>query len=122
MFFPDSYDILMDQENVKTIMENTPELFFTKPFFFSLLVTNAVVCFVIGFFVVRVAPFARFPHAVFTALVILISFLQQSIPQPQSVRWMFVVMMAAFPIALLFGAKIGLGSSRFDSAPTDDQM
>lgn len=109
LFFPEIHGLFNDQERLVQVMANTPEDFYTRPFFLALLFTNIVANAVVGFVVARFAPFAKLPHAVFVAIAVLIYFLQQSMTQEPSIQWMFALMMVAFPLAILIGARAGVG-------------
>ena len=107
-FFPDIFAILQDQEIVKTTMENNPESILTRELFWSWLATNALLCCLIGWFAAKAAPFGKFGHAVFLAILIFVSGLQQAIGADQALKWMFVLMMAVLPITVLIGARVAV--------------
>ena len=74
----------------------------------------------IGWLVIRTAPFAPFSHAVFLAVLMFISYLQLVIAQPQKQKSMTIVFMIAFPIATMIGAKLAMGRGIADSESSDD--
>jgi hypothetical protein len=109
-FFPEHIDFLnLDIQTQETIMETNPETAIPPLMFWSMLVLNSIVCLAIGWLVIRTAPFAPYPHAVFLAVVMFISYLQLAIAQPQKQKSMTIAIMIAFPVAILIGAKLAVG-------------
>ena len=87
-------------------METNPQTAVPAALFWSTVVLNSFVCVMIGWMVIRTAPFAQFPHAVFLAVLLFINFLQIVIADPKPKKSMTIVYMIAFPIAILIGAKL----------------
>ena len=125
-FFPEHIEFLnLDIQTQETIMETNPEAAIPPIMFWSMVVLNSIACLAIGWLVIRTAPFAPLPHAVFLAVVMFISYLQLVIEQPQKQKSMTIVIMIAFPVAVLVGAKLAIGrvpqgdSSTTSSSETD---
>lgn len=110
--FPEVYQQLMDNdpEVIRQTFENDPESIFPRKMYWVWLLANAVVSLSIGWTIARLAPFGKFPHAIFLAVLMFVGGLQQAISAPQSSKWMFVLIMGVFPIAVLFGASLALSS------------
>jgi hypothetical protein len=116
-FFPEYIEFQgLDVQTRDTIMENNPETAIPPMMFWSAVVLNSIACIAIGWLVIRTAPFAPFSHAVFLAVLMFIYYLQLVIAHPQKQKSMTIVFMAAFPIAILIGAKLAIGRSN----PDDD--
>ncbi len=109
-FFPEVFATLQDPDVFEKALENDVESVLPRSLVWSWIATNSVLCLLLGWVVARAAPFGKFSHAVFLAILIFVSGLQQAIGAQQSLVWMFVLMMAAFPIAVLFGARLALSS------------
>ena len=59
----------------------------------------------------KTAPFAKFPHAVFLAVILFIMFMQIVIADPPAKKRMDIIYMGALPIAVLLGAKRAIEGS-----------
>lgn len=112
-FFPDVFTHMMesDPETIKGLMETEPEAIFPRPMYWSWLVVNSLLCIALGWTIARMAPFGKFAHSVFLAVLIAVGCLQQAIASPSSFAWMFVLVMGAFPIATLFGSHLALSGA-----------
>ncbi len=119
LFFPAIHELFNDSERLVQVMATAPEEFYTRSFFWALLLTNVVANAMIGFAAALFAPFAKFPHAVFIAITVFIYFMQQSLTQDPAIQWMFASMMFAFPIAIMFGAHWGIVLSGRQASRTD---
>ena len=123
-FFPGFVEFLdLDKQTQETIMETNPETAIPPMMFWSAVVLNSIACIAIGWLVIRTAPFAPFPHAVFLTVLLFIYYLQLVIADPPPKKAMTIVYMIAFPIAILTGAKLAIGRSDPDDgsnkSPTD---
>lgn len=65
--------------------------------------------FLAGFIVVKIAPFSRFGHVIFAAVVVFVSWLQQLVSgeSPNEFRWMILLSMISMALATVLGGKIG---------------
>lgn len=114
-FFPEYIEFLnLDIQIQETMMETNPEAAIPPTMFWSMVALNSIACLAIGWLVIRTAPFAPLPHAVFLAVVMFITYLQLVIEQPQKQKSMTIVFMIAFPIAILIGAKLAIGGVPLD--------
>ena len=113
VFFPEIFEQLMESEpeSIRKAFENDPESIFPRPLYWGWLAANAVVSLGIGWSIARLAPFGKFPHAIFLAVLMFVSCLQQAISAPPSSKWMFVLMMGVLPITILLGASLALSSN-----------
>ena len=88
------------------IMASDPWSVIPVPMFCLAVVFNCVLCALIGWLVVRTAPFAFFPHAVFVAVLMFVMHLQTIIQDAPEKKTMTLIFLLCFPISLLIGAKI----------------
>lgn len=111
-FFPEFVEFLdLDKQTQETIMETNPETAIPPTMFWLTVVLTSIACTAIGWLVIRTAPFAPFPHAIFLAVLMFIYYLQIAIADPAPKKSMTIVYMIAFPIAVLVGAKLATGRS-----------
>ncbi len=122
VFFPAVFHQLMESEPeaIRHAFENDPDSIFPRPLYWGWLAANAVVSLGIGWSIARLAPFGKFPHAVFLATLICVSSLQQAISAPSPSRWMFVLLMGVLPIAILIGASLALAPEKTAGDGNDD--
>lgn len=80
--------------------------------------------FLAGFVVVKIAPFSRFGHVIFAAVVVFVSWLQQLISgdSPDEFRWMILLSMVSAVLAMVLGGKIGWRPDVETEADFEDQM
>ena len=121
VFFPAVFNQLIESEPevVRHAFENDPDSIFPRRLYWGWLVANAVISLCVGWSIARLAPFGKFPHAVFLAVLICVSCLQQAISAPSSSKWMFVLMMGVIPIAVLLGASLALTPGKTADETTD---
>lgn len=119
-FFPEFGEFMkLDKPTQDTVMQNNPETAISPMLFRLTVVGTSVACMAIGWLVIRTAPFAPFPHAVFLAVLMFVYYLQMSIADPPAKKSMTIVYMFAFPIAVLLGARLGLGRGVPESPTLD---
>lgn len=101
-----------------------PTQFVPSSLFWTVFVIGVLGSFLSGFVVVKIAPFSRFGHVVFVAVVVLVSWLQQLISgnSPEQFRWMIQLSMVASVLATVFGGKIGWRPNVETDADFEDQM
>ena len=117
--FPEYVEFLdLDEQTQDTIMETNPETAIPPMMFWSTVALNSIACIAIGWLTIRTAPFAPFPHAVFLAVLMFISYLQVVIADPPPKKSMTIVYMIAFPIAVIIGAKLAVARG----LPGDDSQ
>lgn len=106
LFFPEFNEFLkLNEADQLRMMDEDPQQAIPLAMFWSLVGLNLLTSFGVGWYVARTAPFAPFPHAVFLAVLIFVYFLQIVIADPPAKKWMDIIYMGAFPIAILWGAK-----------------
>lgn len=109
-FFPEFAEFMeLDKPTQDAVMQNNPETAISPMLFRLTVIGTSIACIGIGWLVIRTAPFAPFPHAVFLAVLIFVYYLQMSIADPPPKKSMTIVYMVAFPIAVLLGARLGIG-------------
>ena len=106
VFFPEQFELLNDNQQLENVMKNSPTDFFTRPFYWSVLVVNLLINFGLGFFVARMAPFSGLVHSGILAGILFVTFLQQSREQHPDIQWMFTLMMVAIPAAIVLGGSL----------------
>lgn len=118
VFFPTIFKQLINSEPevIRHAFENDPDAIFPRPLYWGWLAANGMISLCIGWTIARLAPFGKFPHAVFLAVLMFVSCLQQVIAAPASSKWMFVLMMGVLPISELIGAGLALSPAGDDEA------
>ena len=106
LLFPSFVNFLsLTGEEQETIMATDPWSAIPIPMFCLAVAVNCLLCATIGWLVVRTAPFAFFPHAVFVAVLMIVMHLQTIIEDTPAKKTMTLVYLLCFPISLLIGAK-----------------
>ncbi len=100
LFFPDTYQALVEDK-----FRDEPTRYFVPGLFWSVLAINTLVSLGMGWLIVRGAQFARFPHAVFLSVLLFISYLQNVMATPDDGKWMYLIFMVCFPVAILLAAN-----------------
>ena len=107
LLFPSFVNFLgLSLEEQENIMTSDPWSAIPIPMFCLAIVFNCAFCAMIGWLVVRTAPFAFFPHAVFVAVLMFVMHLQKIIQDAPTEKTMTLVYILCFPVSLLIGAKI----------------
>ncbi len=99
----------IDKEKLKALIANDPELVFPGTFLTVLMVLNALVCFVLGYLIAWLSPFAKFAHSVFLAVILFVNFFQFAMGSNEYLQTMLILYMATAPISALLGARFYLG-------------
>lgn len=86
-----------------------PTQFVPNGLFWIVFAVGLLGSFLAGYIVVKIAPFSRFGHVLFVAVVVFVSWLQQffSDDNPAEFRWMILLSMISMALATVFGGKIG---------------
>jgi len=92
-------------EALKAVMDATPEKAIPSLMFWIVVALSALANVLIGFYVIKTAPFSHFGHAAFVAILLFIYYLQMAISDPPGKKSMTLIYMVLFPLALLVGAK-----------------
>lgn len=107
LLFPGFVKFLgLSVEEQENIMTSDPWSVIPIPMFCLAVVFNCALCALIGWLVVRTAPFAFLPHAVFVAVLMFVMHLQKIIQDAPAEKTMTLVYLLCFPVSLLIGAKI----------------
>ena len=105
-FFPQFVEVMsLDPQARDEVMANNPQTAIPGLMFWLVVGLSSISLMVVGWLVIKTAPFAHFPHAVFLAVLLFISFLQMAIADSPDKKSMTIVYMIAFPLAILIGAK-----------------
>jgi len=107
-------------EALSEAMQNNPGELIPPLMFWSVVGVTVLASLVIGWYVVRTAPFSQFPHAIFAAVLLFLYYLQMAMADPPGKKSMTLVYMIAFPLAILIGAKwsVSRGVGQYD--PEDE--
>lgn len=95
------------------------ELIMPSNLFWILLVGQGLFSILVGWFATRIAPYAKFNHAIFVAVILFVSFLQMAVKNSGDLQWKLLVMMCVMPIAVLVGARIQGGHNPRINAQND---
>ena len=114
---PGVYEALQNPEAIQQKLNDDPESVLPRKLYWVWLSTNSVLCLMMGWVVGRMAPFAKFQHAVFLAILIFVSGLQQSIAAQYEIKWMFVLIMGVLPISILCGARLAVQAAMPSDEP-----
>jgi hypothetical protein len=117
LFFPEFIAFFnLDKAAQQAMMEDNPHDAIPQAMFWMMVAGNFLACLGVGWLVAKTAPFAKFPHAVFLAVLMFIMFMQIVIADPPAKKRMDIIYMGALPIAILLGAKRAVDRS-FKSEP-----
>ena len=118
LFFPKCAELLSTRGEQ---LFAEPEIFLPTSLVLMVLAVHSITCALVGMVVSRISPFAKFNHVIFVAVVVFITFLQNSLNAPHELRLKFIAMMGAFPVAILIGAKIfGASTPSPDEQPSSE--
>ena len=105
-FFPQFAECFnADPEAFQAVMKTNPEKAIPPLMFWIVIGLSLLANMMIGFYVIKTAPFSHFGHALFVAVLLFIYYLQIAIADPPGKKSMTLIYMVAFPLALLVGAK-----------------
>lgn len=104
--FPETFEFMSTPNLSIEQMQTNAELVLPSALFWIVLCVHSMFCVGLGWVVTRVAPYAKFNHAIFVAVVIFVSCLQTAVKTSGDIQRMTFGMMCVFPIAILIGAKI----------------
>lgn len=103
VFFPEVFD-----QQVGDQFDADPARYLDGAPFWWLLAGNLVINFCLGWLLIKLAPFGQFPHCVFLSVLLFVGNLQQSMSVPDNGKWMYLLFMITFPLAVLVGGHLGL--------------
>lgn len=116
-FFPEFVEVMnLEPDARDQVMANSPQTAIPRLMFWLVVGFSSAALMGVGWLVIKTAPFAHFPHAVFLAVLMFISFLQMAIADSPDKKSMTIVYMIAYPLAILIGAKWADLRSRQDDA------
>lgn len=105
LFWPETWAIYFSKPLTKDEMVAQAATVFPSPLVWLSIAIAAFFAVIIGGWVYRRAPFGAHGHVVFLALILFVDFLQQSMQLPALLKWMPLVKMAVYPMAMLAGAR-----------------
>ncbi len=118
-FWPETWAIYFRQRLTADDMVAQAGTVFPTPLVWLSIAIATIGAVAIGAFIYRRAPFGAHGHVVFLALILFVDFLQQSMQLPALLKWMPLVKMAVYPMALLAGAR--WMSQQMPPAPLDHE-
>lgn len=122
-FFPQFAEAFnKDPETFQSIMETDPSSAIPPLMFWAIVIVTALACLAVGWYAVKTAPFAHFPHAIFVAILLFIFYLQTAIADPPEKKSMTLIYMIVFPLAILIGAKLTINRSSIQHSSEDSQL
>jgi len=103
---------LPEAEFARELKENSAELF-QRSRYLPFVVLMSAFCFGLGWLVVRLAPFSQMVHSVVLVLLVAATMFVFATGEntPAELQTVAMIMVAAGPIALVIGARIGIGNS-----------
>jgi|688.fasta_scaffold149924_4 hypothetical protein len=96
------------------------ELLMPPTLFWIASALTCLTCFLFGCLLVRAARFAPFGHTAFAAVLVGVSYLQFTFDKPTELKWMALVAMLAFPLAILAGSQWMLSRIPVEPLFSDD--
>ncbi len=101
-----------------------PTQFVPNNLFWIVFAVGLMGSFLAGYVAVKIAPFSRFGHVIFVAVVVFVSWLQQLVSgdSPDEFRWMILLSMISMALATVFGGKIGWQPDVESEADIEDHM
>jgi hypothetical protein len=124
-FFPEVAEVwALPLPQFKQELANDPAAVFPNQLFWWVFGIGVLGSFLAGWVVVKIAPFSRFGHVIFVAVVVFVSWLQQLISgeSPHQFRWMILLSMISMALATVYGGKIGWRSDVQDDSDIDNLM
>ena len=109
-FFPEVAAIwALPKEDFQQQLTNDASAVVPSTLFWCVFAMGLLGSFIAGFIVVKIAPFSRFGHVIFVAVIVFVSWLQQLVSgeSPQAFRWMILLSMISMALATVFGGKLG---------------
>jgi len=107
--FPESFEILCaEPEQFDRMLAEDPDRVYPRPLLWMVLGCITIVCVGLGYAVARLAPIAKFPHAILLAAILFVNYLLSAIDATDTLQRMLVLFMAASPIATVIGANLYL--------------
>lgn len=103
-------------------MKNNPGELIPPLMFWPAVILTVLVCILVGWYIIKTAPFAHFPHAIFVAILLFIYYLQMAIADPPGKKSMTLIFMVAYPLAVLVGAKFAINRIVQNHEPDENDM
>lgn len=124
-FFPQAAAVwALPKEDFQQQLANDPAVVVPNLLFWYVFGMGVLGSFIAGFIVVKIAPFSRFGHVVFVAVVVFVSWLQQLISgeSPHEFRWMILLSMISMALATVYGGKLGWRPDEESESDFEDHM
>ena len=124
-YFPEVAKIwALPKELYKQQLADDPTKVFPINLFWCVFGSGLVGGFIAGWIVVKIAPFSRFGHVIFVAVVVFVSLLQMLVSgdTPHEFRWMILLSMISMAIAIVFGGKVGWRPDVESDSDFEDHM
>lgn len=104
LFFPETVRALGEKQLQPEDFVAKADLLHPPVLFWLSTAMTAVTCFGMGVLVARWSRFSPLGHTAFAAILVCVSYLQFAFEKPAELKWMALVAMLAFPVAILLGS------------------
>ena len=106
-FFPQFAAFLeLDSEQQQQLVASDIHQVIPRAMYWSVLAATAVASVGIGIFIGWSAPFGRFVHSVFLAVIVGVSYLQAAMGQDQGKKALMMTCLFIFPLAIMIGGHL----------------
>jgi hypothetical protein len=116
----------LPEDEFEQLKRNDPQQLIPPSFNVAIVLVNAVCATCAGWLVARIAPFGKFGHGVFFAVVIAVSWFQLGTSDETILaKWVLLTNIIIAPISILFGASkatMHLDSELVDTDPDQVDM
>ena len=118
LFFPEyEASLAAARETGKTLSDAEAFGAIPRTMLFSVAGVSAVLCVLLGMFVGLTAPFGRFVHPIFLAVIVDVNYLGGSLEAPPEKKVVFMTYLLVLPAAILLGGYlINRKMSNYDQA------
>ena len=105
LFFPESFELLTRETLAGSQTAGQMNQVMPAVLFGSTGGIHVIVCWAVGWGLIRLASPWRNQQVIFTAVLLFLTYLQAAVQASDGMRWMPMVQMSLQPIAVLAGAK-----------------
>ena len=122
-YFPEYLaDLAASGESGEAFAEAQAYVPMPRKMLFAVATISAAFCVLLGIFIGLTAPFGRFVHAIFLAVIVGVNYLSGSMAAPPEQKVVLVTYMLVFPLSILLGGYlINLKMANYDMASRVEQ-
>lgn len=124
-FYPEVAAIwALPKEDFQQQLSDNPSQVVPNSIFWLVFAMGVLGSFIAGYIVVNIAPFSRFGHVIFVAVVVFVSWLQPLVSgeSPHAFGWMILLSMISMALATVFGGKVGWRPDVESEADFEERM